>query len=294
MAAPRPHRTDATALFLKFLILPPASLILLALVGWIVALRYRRIGQTITLLSLITAWLLMLPMTAHWLSWQLQPDQSPPTLTQLRASGAEAIIILGAGRDRRVPENHHQDHISWEAFRRLRHGVYLHRQLNLPILAAGGLSADAQLPEAELIAQALAVYFDITPRWLERRSANTLQNAQFSRAILADAGIDAIILVTNHLHMPRAQRAFTQAGFTVTPAPIALGHRPPFLNTVRDLLPSPQAFAISQAIFYEWLGRLWYQLRLPRSTPPHSDDLTHHPAVTPHPVSATTQHRHEP
>ena len=269
VAAPRPHRTDATALFLKFLILPPASLILLALVGWIVALRYRRIGQTITLLSLITAWLLMLPMTAHWLSWQLQPDQSPPTLTQLRASGAKAIIILGAGRDRRIPENHHQDHISWEAFRRLRHGAYLHRQLNLPILAAGGLSADAQLPEAEL-------------------------NAQFSRAILADAGIDAIILVTNHLHMPRAQRAFTQAGFTVTPAPIALGHRPPFLNTVRDLLPSPQAFTISQAVFHEWLGQLWYRLRLPRSTPPHSDDLTHHPAVTPHPVSATTQHRHEP
>lgn len=255
---------------LKLLILPPTSLILLALLGWIIALRYRRTGLTIILLSLVVTWLLMLPITAHWLSWQMRPDQPVPTLSELRAGGAEAIVILGAGRDRRLPEYFYQDQLSWETFQRLRYGATLHQQLGLPILATGGLATDTQPSEAELTARTLASYFNITPRWLEPHSANTSQNARFSRNILAAEGIDAIILVTDILHIPRAQRAFTQAGFTVTAAPVSLNYGPPFLNTVKDLLPSPQAFKLSHGVFYEWLGRLWYRVQsLTTDTEPH-------------------------
>ena len=249
------------AAYLKFLILPPASLILLALLGWIVALRYRRTGLTIILLSLVATWILMLPVTAYWLSWQMRPDQPVPTLSELRASDTEAIVILGAGRDRRLPEHYYQDQLSWETFQRLRYGASLHQQLGLPILATGGLATGTQPSEAELTARTLASYFNITPRWLERYSANTSQNAQFSRDILAAEGIDAIILITDILHIPRAQRAFTQAGFRVTSAPVSIGHGPPFLETAKDLLPSPQVFKFSHGVFYEWFGRLWYRMQ---------------------------------
>ena len=55
---------------------------------------------------------------------------------------------------------------------------------------------------------------------MERRSRNTQENAEFSKALVAPKEGERWLLVTSAFHMPRSVGLFRKAGFAVEPYPV--------------------------------------------------------------------------
>ena len=55
---------------------------------------------------------------------------------------------------------------------------------------------------------------------MERRSRNTEENAEFSKALVNPKDGERWLLVTSAYHMPRSVGLFRKAGFTVEPYPV--------------------------------------------------------------------------
>jgi uncharacterized SAM-binding protein YcdF (DUF218 family) len=106
--------------------------------------------------------------------------------------------------------------------------------------------------------------------WFETKSRNTYENALFSRQILAEKGIDRIILVTSALHMPRAAALFEKQGFEVIPAPADFNMtqsdwerlwEPDPATQLFNFLPSASNIGTTTVAVKEYLGILIYWLR---------------------------------
>ena len=55
---------------------------------------------------------------------------------------------------------------------------------------------------------------------MERRSRNTQENAEFSKALVKPKQGERWLLVTSAFHMPRSVGLFRKAGFAVEPYPV--------------------------------------------------------------------------
>lgn len=114
---------------------------------------------------------------------------------------------------------------------------------------------------AALMARALRD-FGVEARWIEAASGTTRENAAYAGALLQDAGVRRIALVSHYWHLPRAVPAFRAQGLEVVPVP---GYAPaPQATPARDplaLLPSARGLGRSSAALHEYLGMLWYRLR---------------------------------
>jgi uncharacterized SAM-binding protein YcdF (DUF218 family) len=95
--------------------------------------------------------------------------------------------------------------------------------------------------------------------WKEERSKDTWENAAFSAAMLRNAGIHSVYLVTHAWHMRRAIIAFRAAGLTVTAAPVAMDEPPHF--GFHSLVPLVSSWQTSFYALHEWVGTAWYALR---------------------------------
>ena len=87
---------------------------------------------------------------------------------------------------------------------------------------------------------------------LESASRNTTQNAVFTAALLAERGINRILLVTSALHMPRAVARFEEAGMIVIPAPT--DHEVLLRPGWQRWLPDTGALDGSASAMKEWVG----------------------------------------
>ncbi len=163
------------------LLTPPGIILLLALIGILVQIRWRALGNLIVLLSLAILFALSLPLTGRALIAPLEAEMhplAPATLTPDEAKKqADAIVVLGGGRYTEAPEYGTTDTVSTAALERLRYATYLHRRTNLPLLVTGGAPFGEQTPEALLMQESLESDFQIRPRWAETESANTHENA---------------------------------------------------------------------------------------------------------------------
>ena len=131
---------------------------------------------------------------------------------------------------------------------RIAYGAFLAHRTALPVLVSGTAA------EALAMRVSLARDFGIQVRWVEERSRDTFQNAQFSSRLLKAAGVSRILLVTSSAHAWRASHEFASAGITVVPAPV--GVWAPRETGLLRYLPAPTALARSSAALYELLGDL--------------------------------------
>ncbi|SDT29886.1 Uncharacterized SAM-binding protein YcdF, DUF218 family [Pseudomonas oryzae] len=205
---------------IKQLVLPPGGLLLLLLLAWWWRRRRPRLARACAVLGLGGLWLLSLPVVVEHGARLLEREPALlvnewPTLAQR----AEAIVVLGGGRERGDPA-WGGDQPSLLALERARLASRLHWASGLPILVSGGLHFGEPPSEAELFAEVLAEDFGVTVRWLEGRSRTTWENARLSAPLLRDAGVRRIVLVTQAWHMPRARWCFERMGFEVVPAPM--------------------------------------------------------------------------
>jgi uncharacterized SAM-binding protein YcdF (DUF218 family) len=238
---------------LETLTLPPASALLLVLLGSILRRRWRRSGRALQVAGIVWLWLAATPAFAGMLLGTLQTCPPLPTNGQLPA--AQAIVVLSAEADVHAGEYGHPV-IGPMTMQRLRYGIALHRRTNLPLLMSGGVPARGSPSLAALMADAAAAEFGVTVRWREEGSATTADNARMSALVLQAVGVRTVLLVSSAWHLPRAKAAFERAGLNVVPAPTAFRHPP--ADPLANWLPTWHAVRDTSLALHEWCGRAWY------------------------------------
>ena len=247
------------------LILPPANLFLLILTGLAVWHRWPRAGRIVAGTGLALLAFLSTTAGASLLVRPLEGMTAP--LQAPERAGAQAIVVLAAGRLQDAPEYGGRDIPDYLALARLRYAAHLQRRTGLPLLVSGGLGAKAVQSDgkagAEALADAMAIAlredFGVPVRWIEPRSRDTFENAAYSAVMLREDGVKRILLVTDAMHMPRSRTAFEREGLEVVGAPTMF-----FGDQARSLgswVPSAEGMRRSWYATYELLGIAWYRLR---------------------------------
>lgn len=159
---------------------------------------------------------------------------------------------MGGGNYLGAPE-YGGDTVGHITLERIRYGIHLQRQTDLPILVTGG-SPFGGRPEADTMAESGKLDFGGTVRWIENNSRDTAENAAFSAPLLKGAGISRIALISQAWHLPRARSHFEQAGIEVIPAPT--GFHAATDVALEHLLPQAAALSVSARAIMERLGIL--------------------------------------
>jgi uncharacterized SAM-binding protein YcdF (DUF218 family) len=165
-------------------------------------LRYCRIlGVLCVCLFLIFAFT---PVPNMLYDWMAVPARLEP---------AQAIVVLGSS----VSED---GILEDESIRRALQGILLYRKGLAPEILFLGYTLPGGPAEAQ-VRSALARELGLPEQALlvETRARTTREEATLSARALQGQGIRRILLVTDALHLVRAQRLFTRAGFEVLPAP---------------------------------------------------------------------------
>jgi uncharacterized SAM-binding protein YcdF (DUF218 family) len=240
---------------LKAIVLPPVSLLLLILAGLLLGLRWRRAGWSLSFVAALAMLVLAMPVTGAALMASLSTDLSrTPPPTNLPA----AVVILSA-EARAVDRSHTRYEpgpLTWE---RLLAGVQIARTSRLPILVSGGPIRSEGATLAGVMANSMALLFNLPPRWQENRSRDTWENARFSAEILKENGIHSVYLVSHGWHLHRATIAFNHFGITVTAVPVRPDPWPGL--SLDEFVPSLSGWTASFYGMHEWIGSLYYTLR---------------------------------
>ena len=234
-------------------ILPPGGPLLIMFVGLCLVRRFRASAMTLLIFGLGLLYASSMPLIAK----SIRPDVGDNLAVVSRADmdAADAIVVLGGGLYVNAPE-YGRDTIGGQSLDRVRYGAYLHRLSGKPLLVTGGRPKQTELSEAEAMRNALEREFGVAVRWVEDRSLNTRENADFSRAILEADGMNNILLVTQASHMTRAVSEFERVGFRVIPAPTKFRMKSSL--SFFDFLPSASAMSSTARSLHEWLGMAWY------------------------------------
>ncbi len=235
---------------------------LLILMGiGVLALRRRRLGLGLSLVGLSWIWLWSTPVFSNWVRLSLEGRYPPSAVESL--PNADAIVVLGgtmrgATGTRLYPDLGAAADRVWHAAR-----LYHAGKAPLVVVSGGHLPwAGSQGPEADAMARFLVDLGVPGDRILcEPRSRTTYENARESKHVLADRGIEEVLLVTSALHMRRAAATFRAAGIRIVPAPTDYEALPEPEPTLLDYLPDASALEGSTRAFKEYLGLWVYQLR---------------------------------
>lgn len=237
--------------FVSAVLLPPAVFLLCIAIGLLVMRRRPRLGRVLAWGGLACIWLMSTPATVNLIT---QPLENFPVLQAEDLRRGEAIVILGAGAHRHMPE-YYGPTPNRLALERLRYGARLARFSDLPVLLSG---------EARPMAETLRADFGVEPRWLEGDSLDTEGNARNSAEILRRAGIRTVVLVTHAVHMRRSVAEFGAQGIETIPAPLGFlsgfegsDPEPAFL----DYLPGPTTAYSAWYAVHEWVGLAVFKLR---------------------------------
>lgn len=243
--------------FIGAVLLPPLDLLLVAMAGLLLRKRWPRAGMALCIAALLTLLGMSTGGGARLLAATLEQRATP--LASARAAGAQAIVVLGGGRVKEAPEYGGRDVPNQYTLSRLRYGARLHRETGLPLLVTGGMPDGSSESEAAIMARSLREDFLVPVKWLEQTSDNTAQNAQLSAKLLQQDGVRKVLLVTDAMHMPRAQLVFAQTGLEVVPAPTTFFSRGGW--SIKAFVPNGENLALSHYALHEWIGMAWYRIR---------------------------------
>jgi len=247
--------------WLTMLVLPPIPFLLLVLVGARLMFRRRLLAWCVILLAVLGLWFSSTRALGQALSRGLMlpsPVLLEREVTELRRAPRSAIVVLGAGRRTLSPE-YGVSMLNSDSLERLRYGLHLSRETQIPVLFTGGVGHDEATgaPQAEIAQRVAEREFGHKLRWTESLSRDTRENARASVALLAASGIEQIVLVTHATHMPRArghfEREMAPLRLKLVPAPMGLPASRRLVT--RDWFPSSEGFDDVRTVLRETLAR---------------------------------------
>jgi uncharacterized SAM-binding protein YcdF (DUF218 family) len=228
------------------LLTPSNFLIAIGIAGLILILsRYRRLGQKLLVVCvagfaicgfLPIGNLVMLPIETRFPAWT--GDGGAP----------DGIVILGGDVDRILA------------------GIKLARQYpKARIVFSGGngsLIRTDETTEADYAEELLAGLGLEHERLLfDRQARNTVENAEYSKALAQPKPGERWLLVTSAFHMPRSVGIFRKVGFAVEPYPVENRKKRDWPQVLA--LDSSFLARVNQAdsAVHEWAGLIAYRLR---------------------------------
>jgi uncharacterized SAM-binding protein YcdF (DUF218 family) len=245
---------------LGIMLLPTNFLIGVGLVGAILlATRFASLGRKLVIASVALLAICGFSPLGNWLLYPLEtrfPSWDP-------ARGApDGIVVLGGSIDADLSVAHDVPVFTRAADRVIAAAALARRYPNARIVFTGG-SANLLSNDAKEADYATAVFESLGVSrqrlTMERRSRNTQENAEFSKAMAAPKSGERWLLVTSAYHMPRSVGLFRKAGFAVEPYPVdwRAGGRADLLE-LRTL--SVDGLSLVDVGIREWIGLLAYRM----------------------------------
>jgi uncharacterized SAM-binding protein YcdF (DUF218 family) len=245
---------------LGIMLLPTNFLIGIGLAGAILlATRWASLARKLLIASVVLfaicgfsplGYLVLYPLEQRFPPWD--PAQGAP----------DGIIVLGGSVDGDLSAAHGEAVVSGAPDRIIASAALAHRYPNARVLFTGGspnlLSNDVR--EADYAASLFESLGIARARLLmERRSRNTQENAEFSKAMAAPKDGERWLLVTSAYHMPRSVGLFRKAGFDVEAYPVDwhVGGRGDLLKFTNVSL---EGLDRVNAGIREWMGLAAYRL----------------------------------
>ena len=245
---------------LGFMLLPTNFLIGVGVIGAILlATRFAKLGRRLVMASVLLLVVCGLSPLGNYLLYPLE-SRFPPWEA---GSGKppDGIIVLGASIEADLSAAHGTPVVRSAPDRIITAAALAHRYPNARIVFSGGsanlISNDAR--EADF-AGAIFESLGIAKSRLvmERASRNTLENAEFSKAMVNPKEGERWLLVTSAFHMPRSIGLFRKAGFPVEAYPVdwrvgRSGDLMSFSNAMLDGL------GRTEIAVREWMGLIAYR-----------------------------------
>jgi uncharacterized SAM-binding protein YcdF (DUF218 family) len=149
-----------------------------------------------------------------------------------------------------------------DAADRVLHASRLYRAGKAPVvlISGGGIPwLGSEIPEAGSI-QTLLEEWGVPGASIiaEAASRNTYENAVLSKQVLAQHGLQRVLLVTSALHMPRALATFKSAGIDAVPAATDFIVTYKDRRTAIDFLPDAVALSRTTYAIKEYVGYAYY------------------------------------
>ncbi len=193
------------------------------------------------MLGLATLGLLTVAALTPFVEWLATRYAEPA-----RIAPADAIVVLGGN----FKPDGWLDTPSW---RRLIHGIALHRQGLAPLLVLSGSTPRVGPSEPEVRARRARELGVPPAEILPVIGANTThEEALRVGAALRARGARSLLLVSDPIHLVRARAAFAREGLDIRPAPTD----DPRLH---GLTPG-ERLALARTVVREVVGRLYYRL----------------------------------
>ena len=145
-------------MLLEYLVLPPASALLMILLGTLLRRLWSGVGRAVQVLGVLWLWVASTPLFAGYLLGSLQSERELPPTGQLPA--ADAIVVLGAEAD---TDGHEYPGAvtGLVTMQRVRYAAALAKRTQLPVLVSGGKPAVDVEPLAKIMAASLEQEFGV-------------------------------------------------------------------------------------------------------------------------------------
>lgn len=189
--------------------------------GVLLATRLAFVGRRLLIAAVVLLAACGFSPFGNWLLYPLEQRFPPWDAAQGTPDG---IIVLGGSIDPELSVAHGRAALTHAADRMIAAAILARRYPNARIVFTGGnanLVSDDTAKEADY---ALSLFESLgIPKerlTMERRSRNTQENAEFSKALINPKQGERWLLVTSAYHMPRSVGLFRKAGFAVEPYPV--------------------------------------------------------------------------
>ena len=205
------------------MLLPTNFLIGIALAGLLLLpTRLARLGRKLVFASIGLLAICGFSPLGNLLLYPLESRFPPWDATQ--GASPDGIVVLGGSIDPETSAAHGVAAFRGSVDRLVAAAELAHRYPNARILFSGGnanLVSDDSAKEADYASTVFEGLGIAKERLtMERRSRNTLENAEFSKAMAAPKSGERWLLVTSAYHMPRSIGVFRKFGFAVEPYPV--------------------------------------------------------------------------